>query len=207
MSESLYLRPSSEVTVEFKERRSLFLGHVRIASSEDEAKACLKALNDKYKDATHNCWAYRIGFPQYQEYYSDAGEPSGTAGKPISGAISRSGITDVIVIVTRYFGGIKLGVRGLIEAYGRAAIMALDAADPILYVPTRSVNITVPYDSQRSIMHLLKTLGVGEDQANIDYTDVVTITVSIPLQLSDQISELFPSLHHKGQILTWAWIS
>nr|HPR89953.1 YigZ family protein [Synergistaceae bacterium] len=122
-----YKEPASETTVEVKINKSRFLGHVRICRSEEEVRMKLKEVCDLHKQATHNCWAYRIGEESYREYFSDDGEPAGTAGKPILGAISRLDLTNALIVVTRYFGGIKLGVRGLIEAYGSTATNALNA--------------------------------------------------------------------------------
>ena len=205
MSEIVYLRPSRNISVDFKEKRSLFIGHVRLVTSEEEVRLELKNLSEQYKDASHNCWAYRLDFPSYREYYSDAGEPSGTAGKPISGAIARKGITDVLVVVTRYFGGTKLGVRGLIEAYGRAADMAVDASDACPYTPSILVHLVIPYDGIRSVLYALKCLGIHENDATISYLDFVEILIPIPLIIKDQASELFTGLTHKNYIIRWNW--
>ncbi len=205
MSEVVYLRPTQNISVDFKEKRSLFIGHVRLVCSEEEARTMLKTLVEQYKDASHNCWAYRIDFPSYREYYSDAGEPSGTAGKPISGSIARKGVTDVLVVVTRYFGGIKLGVRGLIDAYGRAASLALDASGSHLYIPSELVHLVIPYDAIRSVIYSLKSLGIDEKDASISYLDVVEILAPVSLKLKDQASDLFTGLAHKEQILRWNW--
>lgn len=205
MPEVVYLRPSRNISIEFKEKRSLFIGHVRLVSNEEEARNELKILCEEYKDASHNCWAYRLDFPSYREYYSDAGEPSGTAGKPISGSISRKGVTDVLVVVTRYFGGIKLGVRGLIDAYGKAAGMALDASGTHIYIPSQHVYLVVPYDAIRQVLYALKCLGIDEQDASISYLDVIEILIPIPLTLKDQASELFDGFTHKEHILRWNW--
>ena len=205
MPEILYLRPSRNISFEFKEKRSLFIAHVRLVTSEEEARNELKLLSEQYKDASHNCWAYRLDFPSYREYYSDAGEPSGTAGKPISGSIARKGVTDVLVVVTRYFGGIKLGVRGLINAYGTVSTMALDASGTHLYTPSQLVHLVVPYDGIRSVIYALKCLGIDENDSSISYLDSVEILIPIPLTLKDQASELFTGLAYKDHILRWNW--
>lgn len=111
-----------EFEFEIKIQRSRFIGHIEPCDSEQRAKEILKKIREKHNKATHNCWAYIIELNNYKiEHCSDNGEPPGTAGRPILGAIKRSGLVNVMLIVTRYFGGKKLGVRGLIDAYGLTA--------------------------------------------------------------------------------------
>ncbi|MGB4096154.1 MAG: YigZ family protein, partial [Acetomicrobium sp.] len=115
---SVYLEPGENAKVELTIRRSRFIGHLRVAGSVEEAKKIIREISKEHSNATHNCWAYKVGVDFPQKHYSDGGEPSGTAGKPILGEIERANLTNAVIVVTRYFGGIKLGVRGLIEAYG-----------------------------------------------------------------------------------------
>ncbi|MDZ4182239.1 MAG: YigZ family protein, partial [Candidatus Cloacimonadaceae bacterium] len=100
-----------------KIQRSEFIAWLYPAQNVDQARELIAAHNKAHADATHNCYAYVIGFDRETQYYSDAGEPSGTAGKPMLNALLSASMTNVLAIVTRHFGGIKLGVRGLIEAY------------------------------------------------------------------------------------------
>ena len=107
---------------------SRFLAFALPVSSVDDARECIALYANEYHDARHVCWAYMIGADRLTFLSSDNGEPSGTAGKPILGQINSLGLTNVVVIVVRYFGGIKLGTSGLIVAYREAARMALDDA-------------------------------------------------------------------------------
>ena len=125
---SVYLEPRENAKVELTIRRSRFIGHLRVAGSVEEAKKIIREISKEHSNATHNCWAYKVGVDFPQKHYSDGGEPSGTAGKPILGEIERANLTNAVIVVTRYFGGIKLGVRGLIEAYGQTAREAIKAA-------------------------------------------------------------------------------
>ena len=110
---------------EYSEKRSKFLAFAYPVTTEEEALARVAELRAKYYDARHVCWAYRLG-PTGEPYRAnDDGEPSGTAGKPIHGILVSQGLTEVIILVVRYFGGVKLGTSGLIEAYREAALAAL----------------------------------------------------------------------------------
>jgi uncharacterized YigZ family protein len=117
--------PEIELTVQ----GSRFLGQAFRADDEDQSAARLDGVRRRYHDATHHCWAARLGDPEaVRERWSDDGEPSGTAGVPILGAVRHVRATFVLVVVTRYFGGTKLGTGGLVRAYGEAARQALSAA-------------------------------------------------------------------------------
>ena len=122
-----YFIPTRPSETEFTEKRSRFIGHVWPVESEADARACIEAMNKRYYDARHNCWCYRIRTGGV-ERYSDDGEPQGTAGQPMLNVFQREGITNVVCVSTRYFGGILLGAGGLTRAYGKSAKDALDAA-------------------------------------------------------------------------------
>jgi len=114
---------------EIKVKRSRFIGTIRRSGSVDEARDFVRAVSKEFHDATHNCFAYRIGLGFSQTFkYSDDGEPSGTAGRPILEALDRSELVDTCIVVTRYFGGIKLGTGGLSRAYRDAALDVIDRA-------------------------------------------------------------------------------
>jgi uncharacterized YigZ family protein len=111
---------------EIKVKRSRFIGTVQYAGSIDEARNLVRAVSKEFHDATHNCYAYRIGLGSEQVFkYSDDGEPSGTAGRPILEALDKFELVDTCIVVTRYFGGIKLGTGGLSRAYRNAALDVL----------------------------------------------------------------------------------
>ena len=121
---SVFTAPRRDIDTEFTVKRSRFIGSVRTVLSAEEAAALIKDFPLLYPKANHHCWAYRVGIDSPLEHCSDAGEPAGTAGRPILGTIKRHLLDNTLIVVTRYFGGVKLGVRGLIEAYGTAAEMA-----------------------------------------------------------------------------------
>ncbi|HPD96887.1 MAG TPA: YigZ family protein [Synergistales bacterium] len=200
-----YIEPARETEAELKEKRSLFIGRVIRAYDEIGAKDAVKEVSRKFPDATHNCWAYRVGFPQTVEYYSDAGEPSGTAGKPILGAILRSGLVNVVVVVTRYFGGTKLGVRGLIDAYGKSASMALEAAGKRNRVQSRLAFLRCPYEHAQMVTRQLVDLGIPEEEISHDWGEMVGLRVSVPVSLAKDAESLFEGYGERGLITNWKW--
>lgn len=202
--EDRFLEPGIEAEVEMTEKRSRFIGCVRLAATASAAREAIRSVGALRPDANHHCWAYRVGLPPC-EYYSDAGEPSGTAGKPILGAIQRAGTTNTVVVVTRYFGGIKLGVRGLIEAYGAAARKALEAAGSVLRVATRTAFLQVPYEEQGNLRFFLKELGVDAETLICRYEERVIMEVPVPLSMENPAKVLFESLCARGQVLRWEW--
>ena len=183
-------RPAvAELTVE----RSRFIGHCREVATEAEAKAFIAQIREEHSQANHNCYAYRIGSGANPiEYYNDHGEPSGTAGKPILGAIQRLDLTNVVVVVTRYFGGKKLGVRGLIEAYGQAATLTLNEAGTVVRVPKFSATLVYNYSEHSLILHRLQQ--VEAEVLNTEYTDLIKLDIAVPFAneqiFSDLINEL-----------------
>lgn len=141
----------------FKEKMSKFLSFAHMVNSSEEAKELIKKYQNEYHDSRHVCWAYMIG-PDRQEWQlNDNGEPSGTAGKPILGQINSFGLTNVVVIVVRYFGGIKLGTPGLIAAYREAARLALEDAGKKEVHKTETIHITFPYVSSNDVMKIIKS--------------------------------------------------
>ena len=121
-----YFVPTGTGESEYVEKRSRFLGHVRPVETEEEARAFIADMKKQYYDARHNCWCYLIhGGP---ERYSDDGEPQGTAGIPMLEVLRREGMSNIVCVVTRYFGGVLLGAGGLFRAYTKSAKDALDAA-------------------------------------------------------------------------------
>lgn len=140
----------------FKEKMSKFLAFGVPVVTRDEAKAVIAEYAKKYHDARHVCWAFMLGADRLDFLSSDNGEPSGTAGKPILGQINSFGLTNVVIVVVRYFGGIKLGTSGLIAAYREAARLALDAAEIVEGFETTDLTATFSYIAMNDIMKVLK---------------------------------------------------
>lgn len=144
----------------FKEKMSKFLSFSFYVESGEEARSRIKDIQNEYHDSRHVCWAYMIGPDRKEWQLNDNGEPSGTAGKPILGQINSFGLTNVVVIVVRYFGGIKLGTPGLIAAYREAARIALEDSGKKEVHKMETVKISFPYVSSNDVMKLVKTENV-----------------------------------------------
>ena len=145
-------------TAEFKDRGSKFIAYTYPVQSVDEFKKCLEAIKKEHPKATHHCFAYRIGLDNNAYRVSDDGEPSGTAGKPILGQIDSKKLTNVLVVVVRYFGGTLLGVPGLINAYKSAASMALQVT-PIVQKPIEAAyTLQFDYTQMNEVMMQVKQL-------------------------------------------------
>ena len=140
----------------YKEKGSKFIAETFIVMNEDEAKAAIAGVKKQYFDARHHCFAYMIGPDKKVFRSSDDGEPSGTAGKPILNQILSKDVTNVCVVVTRYFGGIKLGTSGLINAYKTAAREALDNAQIVEKTINEIYSLEFAYPLMNEVMRILK---------------------------------------------------
>lgn len=159
----------------YTEKMSRFLAFVEPVQSADEAKAVVKRYANDYHDARHVCWAYMIGTERNEYLSSDNGEPSGTAGKPILGQINSFGLTNVVIVVVRYFGGIKLGTSGLIVAYREAAKLAIEEAEILECHEQAQVSFTFPYLSMNDVMKLVKGGDVKMIDQQFDNTCSMTL--------------------------------
>lgn len=140
----------------YKEKGSKFIAIAIPAASVDEVRQQLETLRKRYHDARHHCYAYRLGEEPYEIRYNDDGEPSGTAGKPIFGQIQSFGLTNVLIAVIRYFGGVKLGTGGLIQAYRTAAKDAVENGIIITKIWTSRLEIMFNYIQMNDVMHIIK---------------------------------------------------
>lgn len=163
---------------EIVEKKSRFIADVFPVSSEDEASAHIEKIKKQYWDARHHCWAYVIGSSPATERMSDDGEPAGTAGKPILEVIRGRGLTDVLVVVTRYFGGTLLGTGGLVRAYTAAAAEGLAHAGILRKVPGIRIKIGTDYTGLGRIQYLLAQREIGI--LDTIYTDRAEILAAVP---------------------------
>ncbi len=139
--------------------KSLFIGYAKPIKSEEEAIEFVNEIKKKHKDATHNVWAYTVGATMNIQRYSDDGEPQGTAGIPTLEVIKKENLRDVVVVVTRYFGGIKLGAGGLVRAYTKGAKVGLESARVIDKVPYKQVGIKIDYNQLGKIQNEIMSMG------------------------------------------------
>lgn len=162
---------------------SEFLAFAERADTPEAALAQLAALRAKYPDATHHCWAYRIG-AGYR--FSDDGEPGGTAGAPILRAIEGQGIDHVMVVVVRYYGGVKLGTGGLVRAYGGTAAECLRTAAHLSVRPRQTLTVSVPFEHLSSLYHLL-----GQWDTERGEEVYTAVGVTLPVEVFPEEAEAF----------------
>lgn len=156
MAEDTYLTLEAAAEAASRERSSKFLAYAYPVRTEEEIREHLDALRKRHFDATHHCYAWRLG-PRGERYRTnDDGEPSGTAGKPILGQLLSAEVTDCLIVVVRYFGSTKLGVPGLIAAYREAAAEALAAATVVERTVDREIRVDFPYMAMNDVMRAIK---------------------------------------------------
>lgn len=190
MSE-LYVTIAKPATIEFEEKRSLFIGNAIPCTTEERAAEFVKEKKREFSDATHNVWAYYMKGGVLARY-SDDGEPQGTAGMPTLDAIRKSGACDICVVVTRYFGGILLGAGGLVRAYSKAAADAVAAAGIVTYESYAEIELICSYSEYPKISNELPKFG-----AIIDGTDFgadVTVRFAVKDGIFDDVCRKFAEM-------------
>ena len=184
-------RISEPNEIRFIEKRSEFIGFSTFVKNEEEALEIIKQKKKEFSDATHNVYAYMIG--ENIARYSDDNEPQGTAGMPVLNAIRMSGISDVLVVVTRYFGGILLGAGGLVRAYSTAASMSLNNAKTVVYEDFKIIETKCTYSEYGKLLIELQSDDVLLE--NTEFSDDVQISFSIRSdafeKFNDKITDIF----------------
>lgn len=182
-----------------KIKQSQFIGDAFPARSVSEAEEHISDVHAREPDATHHCWAYRLGIGGDTFRCSDDGEPGGTAGRPILQQIEGRSITNIVVVVTRFYGGTKLGAGGLARAYSGAAAAVMDAASVVENVVRRSFAITFTYDDTSAVEQLLHRFDI--EMLDATYTDVTRLEVGVPRGDADRFIGAFTdALAGRGKI-------
>ena len=190
---------ASEVSVEMEEKKSLFIGHAKPVSTEEEARAFIDAKKKEFHDATHNVYAYLLNGGAIARY-SDDGEPQGTAGMPVLNVIKMSGATDLCVVVTRYFGGILLGAGGLVRAYSASAKQAVDEAGMAVFEDYSVMQIKVSYSDYQKLTVALEKLGASEDSC--DFGEDVSVVTAIEKPREEEVRAMVSELTYGKGIVT-----
>jgi uncharacterized YigZ family protein len=186
-----YRTISKEISVKQNVKKSIFIGNISRVESIEEAKAFIAKISERYKDANHNTFAYRIGIKAEEFLFSDDGEPSKTAGLPIYNAIRSAELTNVVIVITRYFGGVKLGTSGLIKAYGNTAKFAIESAGVETATIKKKLFIELPYTDTQLLLHY-----INKFKANVlkrDFLQSVTFTIEIDEDLFEEFSRSISS--------------
>ncbi len=170
--ENTYFSIQGSTRSELKIKRSLFVCSLKYVETAEQAKSFISRVSREHKTATHNCWAYIVGSKGETCHASDAGEPPGTAGRPMLNALHSCAMTNAAAVVTRYFGGVKLGIKGLIDAYSRSVKSAVDSGKLKRVVDTRIYIIEVSYPFNATLCNHLKA--VKGRFVKSDYSAAVT---------------------------------
>ncbi len=192
MKEAVYTSIKSDATIEFIEKKSRFIGHARPVQDVEEAERFIDSIKNLHPSATHNVWAYRLGISGQIQKFSDDGEPSQTAGMPTLDVILKQDITQVVIVTTRYFGGILLGAGGLVRAYSKAAADAIAAAGVVSYGRREQYRFSVAYSEWGALQnHCEKRSWTLKD---IDYAEHVTCTAVIKGGEAEDLSAFLQDL-------------
>jgi uncharacterized YigZ family protein len=187
-----YLTPLRQNRVRFTEQGSKFITTMAPSSTEEAARLIIETVSSEYPDATHHAYAYRIGSgSKIIERASDDREPAGTAGPPMLQVLQGKNLSDAVVVATRYFGGVKLGVGGLTRAYRDCARKALDEADLIMKEPHQQYRLKTTYEDYGAVTRLLES---SEGKlVSVSYTDCVILNITVPLRLAKTFNASFES--------------
>ncbi len=185
MGEILYTTVDREHAFEHEEKRSVFIAHIKNVSNDEQAKEFIASVKAKHHDARHNCSAYllRDGIMRY----SDDGEPQGTAGIPILEVIKKSGLVDVVVVVTRYFGGILLGAGGLVRAYSAAASGVVCESAKASYRLCVELSMNIQYPQYDKVSRMISNSGART--VDTQYTDGIVLCAVIPKEDYEKFSD------------------
>lgn len=184
---------------QYSQLRSKFIAFAIHIESEEEALREVARIRQKYYDARHVCWAYRLGVEGETTRSNDDGEPSGTAGKPILGQLLSHNLTEVVVIVVRYFGGVKLGTPGLIESYRAAAHEALESAVRIERIVEKRFSVRFGYELMGDVMRYIKDSGAKVVEQ--EFVERCFVLISLRADEVDSLYQRINSLY--GAELRW----
>ena len=187
-----YTTVAKEASAEQVIDRSRFIAHIARAFSKEEADAFIAGIRAQYKDATHNVPAFIVGEKSELKWTSDDGEPQGTSGPPMLQMLEREGLTNIVCVVTRYFGGIKLGTGGLVRAYTSSAKLALEAAGKHTVKDVTRMNVTIPYTLLGKLQNIEKSEPFTIEQ--IDYNEAVDLVLMMDQEDEGRVEALLMEL-------------
>lgn len=187
-----YSRLACEASIELIEQKSRFIARGRSVENETEAIAFLNSVRHQYPDASHHVYAYSLCIGQFQQRFSDDGEPSGTAGMPVLNILQRNGLSQSVIVVARYFGGTLLGTGGLTRIYGRSATLLVQESGIEHMIPCLRFLVTLPYSDYDTAMRMLPMLGaqVTESCFAMDAELLVSVPNEQVQAFQHQITEL-----------------
>lgn len=184
-----YYIPSETVSTETEVKKSKFIATITTVTSKEEALSFFQKIRGQYTGANHNCFAYIVGDPKssVELGFNDDGEPSGTAGKPMLGVLQHNNIGNVAVMVTRFFGGTKLGTGGLVRAYSAAVKMAIAKVSLNEFVQSSCMQVSIPFEFESTVRHLLAILNLTVIESK--HSEDVSIKVDVPESILDSFQK------------------
>ncbi len=201
MSEKKYFSTvENEISFQIKIQHSVFIAHIESFDSFENVKKYINEINLRYKDASHNCWAYIIGKDGENSHSSDDGEPSGTAGKPILNILKKYKMTNTVAVVTRYYGGVKLGVRGLIDAYSQSVEECILNNNLKLLIEMKEYKISLGYDIFETVKYNLKSFEA--EIFDLEYSDTISFKVKKEKDLSQDLDNYLNELQNSNKIMS-----
>jgi uncharacterized YigZ family protein len=183
-------------TAQLKIKRSVFTCHLSHADSISAAKEYISKISKENKTATHNCWAYIVGDAGQIFHSSDAGEPAGTAGKPMLNVLTAHSMTQVAAVVTREYGGVKLGIRGLIQAYSDVVTTALSAVKKVRLIKTVQVKIQIPYGMNDQFLHQIS--GFDLKVIHTGYGEQVIHEIMVEKEVTPKFYHMLSQFENQG---------
>ena len=193
-----YLSIAAPADYEVTIKRSRFIASIRYASERREFDEAHKEIVSLYPKATHYCWAYRFAETPLLEHASDAGEPAGSAGRPILGALKKYSLLNVMAVVTRYYGGVKLGVPGLISAYGDTTALAIRETSIIVRKPMQTVKFKCSYDLYNIFLDMLKRHQVVSDDIKAIFEEDISGEFKISVSGFGALEIELSGFRHRG---------
>ncbi|EMT6576038.1 TPA: IMPACT family protein [Providencia rettgeri] len=197
-----YLIPAETISFTEEIKKSQFITYLAHTDGIEAAKDYIQSIKAQYPDARHHCWAFVAGRPDDSQKlgFSDDGEPTGTAGKPIMAQLLGSNLGEVTCVVVRYFGGIKLGTGGLVKAYGNGAQQALKILPTKTKVPQKIFNLVCDYSLINAIEQLL--VQVNGTVLHSDYNETVSLQIAIPATLEQEVNDKLRDISRGAITLT-----
>ncbi len=198
MGENYYYSVEHQRETTIKIKRSVFICSLKYVESIESAKKFISMISKENKTANHNCWAYIVGEKAEVFHSSDAGEPSGTAGKPMLNTLQSHHMTNIAAVVTRHFGGVKLGVRGLIEAYGAAVKNTIDEKRLKKLIKTINILVKVSYEFNDILINQMKNY--SNRILDTNYTDKVVHIFEIEFNEFNKLENLLSAYQAQGKL-------
>jgi uncharacterized YigZ family protein len=198
-----YLSVAFPVDAEITVQRSRFIASLRRAANRNQFDLALKEIISTYPKATHYCWGYRFHASPVQEHSSDAREPAGTAGRPILGSLKKFSLQNIMAVVTRYYGGIKLGVKGLIAAYGDSTMAAIEIATIISDEPKLSLYFKCKYETYNILLSRLERFHLETSSISANFTDFVAGHLPVPVSIISPLKNELDSISSRGNAVIY----